>query len=185
MHARLVSLCLAVLLAAAGRGVCAQAVDEYDVKVAYLYNFCNYVRWPEKAAVKDEIVLGIVGSRPSDDQIKKLNGRALGDGKKVVARRLTVEDLKQPLHLVFVSGSDDGAKATLAEVAKQLLDRPVLVVAEHPDAATIGTVRFVWIGGTIKFTVDRRDAARRNLELNAKLLRLAVPPPTGSPSGGP
>lgn len=174
MRAHVPLLCVMLLLRMAAWGYCAPSANEYEVKLAYLYNFCNYVTWPADVDT-EEIVIGVLGDRLSSEQLKKLDGRTLGENKRISARRIAVDDLKRPMHMLFVVGDDEAAKTLLATAAKQLENRPVLIVAEHPDAATVATVRFVWVRETIKFSVDRSDAAQRKLDLNAKLLRLAVP----------
>lgn len=164
-------VCVWGLLSALAGRACADGADEYDVKLAYLYNFCNYVRWP--AAAGEDVVVGVLGEAFSDAQLQKLNGRPLGE-RRVVVRRVAAADLAQPLHVLFVAGKDDAAKTLAAEAARRIKRRPVLLVVEHPDTTVSATVRFVRVGENVRFAVDRKDAAERNLELNAKLLRLSV-----------
>lgn len=163
-----------LLFATSGRAR-AEEVNEYVLKLAYLYKFCNYVRWPNQENAPN-VTVGVLGEFPTDEQLKKLDGLPLG-AKKVVAKRVTVADLKKPPQILFVSGLDAGAKKAAQDANKEIGTQPVLIVTEHGDATIPSTMRFVWIGGNVKFSVDRADATKRGLELNAKLLRLAVVPP--------
>jgi hypothetical protein len=171
---RILLIAIVLLFAAHGR-TCAEEINEYDLKLAYLYNFCNYIRWPKQDNARD-ITVGFLGEFPTDEQLKKLDGRALG-AKKVVAKRVTLPDLKKPPQILFISGNDAVAKKAAQDAMKEIGMQPVLVVTEHGDATIPSTMQFVWIGENVKFSVDRADAAKRGLELNAKLLRLAVIPP--------
>jgi hypothetical protein len=172
---------IAVMLinSASGR-ICAQEINEYDLKIAYLYNFCNYVRWPNNANAK-EVTIGVIGDMPTDDQLKKLSSQKSGE-KKVVATRIKPADLKKkPPDILFVSGNDEAAQKVTQEALKDLGNSPVLIVTELTDPAITSTIRFVWVGTSVKISVDRTDEAKRGLELNARLLRIAVTPPPVPP----
>ena len=169
---------IALLFATNGRAR-AEEINEYDLKLAYLNKFCNYVTWPKQENAQN-ITVAVLGAFPTDEQLKKLDGRAIGT-KKIVAKRVTLADLKKPPQILFISGIDDVAKKAIQDATKELGVQPVLIVTEHADTTIPSTMKFVWIGGNVKFSVDRADAAKRGLELNAKLLRLAVAPPPPAP----
>ena len=169
------ALALAALLLLPAWHVVAQTNprQEYALKAVFLYNFCRFIEWPERAftSAEDPMVIAVVGEDPF--------GRILDEtvkGEVVKGRRIRVERYRRPsdvgrCHILFVAGSDNSqATAVLAAVA----DQSVLTVGEADT--------FLQQGGMIALTAEQNRVRLRisparlraaNLVASSKLLRVA------------
>ncbi len=167
----------AIALAATGVSFAEEEQDEYAVKVGYLYNFCNYVKWPSHVA-PDRITVGVIGpalSVPdSASTIRELDGLSVAS-RKIVLREFRSIEQYRPCEMLFVTGGEAGKPDLLAKAVEITSKDPVLIVSESPDGLKRGsTINFVFVGKTIKLEINRAAAKKAKLIINAKLLRLAV-----------
>ncbi len=143
----------------------AHAESEYAVKAAYLNNFAKMVKWPSSAFANAQapLVIGVVGRDPFGGLDGILRGQMAGN-RSIEVRRVNASDSEglQACHLVYVSASE-----RVANVARAVQGRPVLVVAESEDAARDG--------GIIGFVMQER---KLKLEINndaARQVRINIP----------
>jgi hypothetical protein len=166
---------LPLLLLAYGSGLAAQSAPtaEYQLKAVFLFNFAQFVEWPqgEFADPATPLVIGVLGQDPFGAYLdatvrgETVNGRPLA-----VRRYRRVEEITN-CQILFVSQPEQGH---LGAILDSLKGRSVL---------TVGDVeRFAPHGGMIGFVTDRNrirlrinlDAARAaNLTISSKLLRPA------------
>jgi hypothetical protein len=145
---------------------------EYEIKAAYLYNFINYVDWPENAfpAPGGTITIGIVGQNPFGDALGPLNG------KQVKGRTLAVKQITDPKDLdqcqiVFISSSE---KQRLTELLDKLKDSRVLTVSEIDGFAQQGgIINFFSEHNKVRFEINPDAAHRLGLNISSELLKLA------------
>jgi hypothetical protein len=156
----------------------AAAVNEYDVKAAYLINFGKFVSWPEKtfANTTAPIVIGILGDDPFGDSLD----RAV-EGKQFEGRPFTVKRFERfdPAHaealrhcqILFISYSE---KDSAYEILKALEGSSVLTVAEfHVFGVMGGIITFDQIGDKINLILNTDAALKANLKISAKLMQVA------------
>lgn len=143
----------------------AHAESEYAVKAAYLNNFAKMVKWPSSAFANSQapLVIGVVGRDPFGGLDSVLRGQMAGN-RNIEVRRVSSSDAAglQACHLVYVSAAE-----RVANVARAVQGRPVLVVAETEDAARDG--------GIIGFVMQER---KLKLEINndaARQVRISIP----------
>jgi hypothetical protein len=183
---------LAALLAAggaaAGEGKPAEST-EYEVKAAFLLNFTKFVTWPDKAFEKNEspFVIGVLGQDPFGATLDKMfEGKTVKDRKVEILRFTWPErkegepagDALQALvrglkgcHLLFVSASEDGH---LDDLAKMLTGSNVLTVGESEGfAKRLGVIGFFIEAKKVRFQINTDAAARAQLDISSRLLRLA------------
>jgi hypothetical protein len=148
-----------------------QISKEYKLRVAYLYNFSRYFAWPAEAfvAAGEPFVIGVLGEDPFGVTLNKLEGKRFGEQRKITVRRFSTWEQCDPCHMLYVSSSEVGLSG--AESGR----RPLLIVSELNHGDTLGsTIRFYRDSdGTIGFEIDLEAVKRRNLEVDAKLLKLA------------
>lgn len=160
----------ALLLAAAAS---VGAVDEYQVKAAFLYNFANFVEWPSTAfkTDKDPMQICVLGVNPF--------GRSLVDllkGKTVSGRPIAVADIADSnhasaCHIVFVSSSE-GKRAR--DILKGLPATGVLTVGEtNGFASEGGMVNFTREEGRLRFEINPTIAVDARLRISSRVLQLA------------
>jgi hypothetical protein len=167
-----VACALACLLCARSGGAAEKSpFSEPDVKAVYLFNFAQFVEWPETAfASRDSsFVICILGDDPFGrtlDEVVKgevVNGRHFG-----VDRLRKVEDLKT-CHILFVAEADADR---FARITAALDKRPILTVGDT-DMFTAGggIVRFVTDRKRVRLRVNVEAAKAANLSISSNLLR--------------
>lgn len=161
------------LLALSALSVAAQAVDEYQVKAAFLYNFAKFVDWPAATfhSSKDPIEICIIGDDPFGPVLQAAINGKLVQGRPLVQRRIMVVKELGSCHILFVSSSE----------RKRL--QPIIEEAKGHSILTVGEIEgFISQGGVISFKVEDERvrfeinlaaAKRQKLELSAKLLSVA------------
>lgn len=169
------SVCLhgagAVPLPVPGDG--AQRAREYEIKAAFLLNFCKFVDWPASAPAGPEgrFTFGVLGDDPFGSSLDVIiNGKQIGGRPAGVRRGRRVNDLTGA-QIVFVAGDD----AAGADAVSALSGMPVLTVGESVHFADAGgIIQFVNEGARVKFVVNDRSARKSGLHISANLLALAT-----------
>lgn len=169
----LLLVCVLGLAASGPRAAPPSEIDEYKVKAAFLYNFAQYVEWPEER-FKDKqapIVLGVLGKDPFGRQLDETI-----KGKKIGERSFEVVRIKSPAeatgcHMLFIPATD---APWLREVLKECGGKSVLLVGESTDfSASGGCINFYVDSGKVRFELNVDAAKRSRLEVSSKLLKVA------------
>lgn len=146
---------------------------EYQVKAAFLFNFAQFVEWPEAAFADANapFCIGILGDDPFGaalDEIvrgEKANGHPL-----IVQRCRNVEDVKN-YQILFVSQSESKKLGTILAALK---GKNILTVGDMDGfAKNGGVIRFVTEQNKIHFRISLEAAKNANLTISSKVLRLA------------
>lgn len=142
---------------------------EYEVKAGFIYNFANFVAWPEESfqSSPDTLVLCYFSDNPESGALKKLEGKTI-KGKMIHVLELNESDCIDPCHILFLGTQD-------RELIRQFLDR-----AKGRSILTIGEVEgFTGMGGIINFFEEQNrlrfkvnlDAAQKaDLKMSSQLL---------------
>jgi hypothetical protein len=145
---------------------------EYEIKAAYLYNFINYIDWPENAfpAPGGTITVGIVGQSPFGAALAVLNGKQV-KGRTVALKQITgTQDLDQ-CQIVFINSSE---KARLPELFEKLKGSRVLTVSEIDGFAQQGgIINFISEHNKVRFEINPDAARQLGLNISSELLKLA------------
>jgi hypothetical protein len=159
-----------ILLAA---GAHAQALDEYQVKAAFLYNFVKFVEWPPHAfkSPPDRIAICILGRDPFGGALDDaVNGKTF-EGSTFVVPRISEVRQANGCQILFVSASE--RKRMLAIIA-ELKGVGALTVGEMEGfAAQGGMINFRLEDGRVRLEVNVEAVERANLRISSKLLSLA------------
>lgn len=172
-----ISISLALLLAAAGPKPAAGEVSEYGVKAAYLYNFTQFVQWPDgDLGDKSPLVIGIVGDDPFGAALDNaVQGKSAGDHALKVKR---FGDFAQGLgpklarcQVLFISYSE---KDQVKEILQSLGGAAVLTVSEIEGFPVKGgVIQFDQEGQRITITLNQSAAKKAGLSVSSQLLQVA------------
>lgn len=159
-----------------------QEAREYELKAVYLYNFLQFVQWPEAKSPASRggvMVIGVVGASPF--------GEALDDLEKTVRR-----NGMQPVRFVYFDSADDlqddpelpncnllffavSEKPRFSDAVRGLGDAAVLTVADSDGFLTAGgMINLVRSGGKIRWMINRAAVERTGLRMSAQLLGMAI-----------
>ena len=137
------------------------AVEEYDVKAAFLANFAQFVKWPGGSSG----TIGILGDDPFGGKLQN----AL-QGKLNIRHSKRPDDLKN-CQIVFVSKSERG---NVSAILSSLGEANVLTVGDSDGFAKQGgVIGFTMAGDKVRFEINTAAARRAGLVISSQLLKLA------------
>lgn len=159
------------------------AVKEYELKAVYLYNFLQFVQWPENTRTLSKdgtMIIGILGESPFGD--------SLDDLRRVIRQRNmtpvkfvyygSYEDVVREsrdiasCHLLYLCSSEQGR---FNRIVADLNDAPVLTVADSGNfLLSGGMITLVESRGKIRWEVNRTTMDKAGLRVSAQLLSMAV-----------
>lgn len=144
---------------------------EYRIKAAFLYHFCNYVKWPDEVFTdKDSpLTVGVAGPAAVVERLREtVNGR-LAHGRPISIHRVRRSDPLQNLHVLYVADQD---AATFDVDA--ISTRPILVITESRDGLDVGgIINFIIENDRVRFDIAPETARERHLDISAQLLTVA------------
>lgn len=145
---------------------------EAQVKATYLYNFIQFVEWPQTAWTKGEdFPLCVLGADRLSAALTAFDGEQV-DGRVLRARRLTHVDeaAANRCKVVFLPrGAGDSA-----ELLARLPNQGVLTVGEAADFVDAGgMIGLYQVRGRVHFSINDRAARRAGLVVSSRLLQLA------------
>lgn len=152
--------------APAAHGQPAAVPLEYHVKAAYLFNFTRFVEWPPDEDAAAALTICVAATNPF--------GAALADtvrGEQVNGRPLQARLVRDPggCHVLFIPRNVP--HGPYLQAARGL---PVLTVGESREFLPGGgIVNFMIEDGRVRFEINQDAAARANLKISSRLLRLA------------
>ena len=146
---------------------------EYEVKLAFLYHFAQFVIWPADAFRGPGAPLAICIAGPDPfrpDTERDLRGRSVR-GHPVEIRRLEQADDPRACQIIFIRASE---KKRLGAVLTALGKSSTLSVGEAEGFAQMGgMINLVPEAQTLHFEINLEAAARSRLQMSSRLLSLA------------
>ena len=151
----------------------AEPAREYQVKAVFLFNFTQFVEWPETVFpnAASPIVIGVLGEDPFcgflDDVVRDEQVRS----RTLVIRYCRTAAEAASCHLLFIARSE---YPRLEEIFAALRGRPILTVGDGDAFAQRGgIVRLLTDNKKIRFRVNVDAAHTAGLVISSKLLRAA------------
>jgi hypothetical protein len=149
------------------------ALSEYQVKAAYLFNFLKFVEWPDDAFADSlaPIVIGVVGEDPFGSALPQVTIGKTVQGRDLVIRKYHSGEDVRGAHILFISPSE---KKRLPMILSSLHGSSVLTVADTDgflDAG--GMIQFLNENDRVRFAINVDATSRARLKMSSKLLSLA------------
>lgn len=161
---------LAAALSFFSATVSALAPSEYQLKAVFLFNFAQFVEWPEEAfeGPSDDLSICLIGQDPFGAQLDAvMQGEQIG-GRAISIHRYPSAALADNCHLLYVSQPEPELRDTLRKVK----GAPILTVGEtEAFTAFGGMIRFQMEGNKVRLLVNPKPADEARLRLSSKLLR--------------
>jgi hypothetical protein len=177
------ALALALLasanLAAIQPGDAQARASETAVKAAYLFNFAQFVRWPD-AAAGQPFTICVVGRDPFGATLDRTVAGETIDGRRIVVARISRDDSAARCQIAFLSSSEEGrAAAWIAD----LDGSPTLTVSDMPDFIRHGgMLQFVVIDNRVRFEINLSATDAVRLMPSSELSRVAAAVHRGAPA---
>jgi hypothetical protein len=162
------SLCWLLLPAAQAQTV----AREYQVKAVFLFNFTQFVEWPEIAFRNPNapLVIGIVGDDPFGPFLEEAIRDEKAGSHPLQVRRFQRAE-QADCHVLYVSRSEANRQGPLLDA---LASKPILTVSDADNAARRGAmIRFFNENNRIRLRINLEAAKHSGLTISSKLLRSA------------
>jgi len=162
-------LLVTVLVTQAPVAVSAENVSEYKIKAGFIYNFAKFTKWPDES---DDLKICIYGKDPFGNTIDNLDGKKSGGRTIRVFRTKNIDEIKT-CHIAFLNIIPP-ERHLFERALKKINGMHVLTVADAENVTDFGVMIGLRISNDkIAFDVNHTVAQASNLEISAKLLRLA------------
>jgi YfiR/HmsC-like len=156
---------------------CALAQDdgepEYRVKLAFLYNFTQFIEWPTEAfsAPAAPLVICVAGRNPFQGEVDRGSRRRTADGHPIQIKQLGPTDDPRACQMIFVRSS---AKRATGKMLEAVRGSSTLTVGESADfAAQGGVINFTLAESRLGFEINLDAALQTRAVISSKLLALA------------
>ena len=146
---------------------------EYRVKLAFLYNFAQFVQWPADT-FRDSgapLTICVAGDNPFRGEIEQsLRGRTVG-GHPIEVRKLHPDEDPHACQMIFVRATE--MKATPRILASSKGSSTLTVGEAKGFAERGGIINLTREENKLRFEVNIDAAAQTRLKISSKLLALA------------
>lgn len=161
-----------LLLAFAGMG--SGAPTEYQVKAVFLFNFTQFVDWPDSAFEEPDapLIIGVLGNDPFGAVLDEIVAGETVRGRPLAVRRYESVTETDGCHILFINLP---TMSELSGALERLRMRNVLTVGDAREFASAGgVIEFMSVDNRIRLRVNLDAAKQANLAISSKLLRPAT-----------
>ena len=146
---------------------------ENQVKAAFIYNFAQFVEWPDDTFLGNgaPFVIGVLGDGGLQGELERtLKGKTAGGREFSVRYFARVSDITR-CHILFIGAAEQGHAG---EVLQKVNHQGTLTVGDFDGfTAASGVVRFMTEDNKLRFEVNVDAANDERLRVSSKLLKLA------------
>lgn len=150
----------------------AAPLAEYQVKAAYLFNFGQFVEWPDAAYASPTapFVIGIIGDDPFGSVIDDIvRGESLA-GHPLAVRRFKNPDEISGCNILFIGRSE---APRIEQTLQALRGRHILTVTDVAGAESQAAIIVLKTeNNRIRMRINAEEARANKLVISSKLLRL-------------
>uniref|UniRef100_UPI00272E88B7 YfiR family protein n=1 Tax=Geoalkalibacter sp. TaxID=3041440 RepID=UPI00272E88B7 len=147
------------------------ALEEYEAKAAFLFNFAKFVLWPQPTRTEEPLRIGILGANPFGATIHHLEESSIG-GRPVRVVFPENRDEIRACQVLFISRSE---APRLTRRLADLEGFPVLTVSDLDGFTEAGgMIGLLLHNNRIRFEINLAAAQQAGLSFSSKLLSLAI-----------
>lgn len=146
---------------------------EYSLKAVFIYNFCQFIDWPDSAfaARSTPLIIGIIGNDPFDGELEAtVRGEVLRGRPLRVEHYRRLEDARR-CHLLFIADSERGRTSS---ILASLRGTSIVTVGETNDFVSQGgMIALIADGNRVRLQINPVRLRTAQLAVSSKLLRVA------------
>jgi hypothetical protein len=162
-----------LLLTAPAQVGAQEALSEYQIKAAYLFNFLKFVEFPGDSFADPlaPIIIGVVGDDPFGNALPQVVAGKTVQGRDLVVHVYRAGEDFRGAHILFISASE---KKRLSLILSSLRGSSVLTVADTAgflDAG--GMIQFLNENDRVRFAINVDATSQAKVKVSSKLLSLA------------
>jgi hypothetical protein len=158
------------LIIFAGNVGAEEKYSEHQVKAAFIYNFLNFVEWPQAMENESSISVCVLGQGPIDKYLTAIDGDHIR-GKTIKINRIKNSHEAEKCYTVFLNVSEQNKTK---ELISHIKNYPVLSISDADDfTESGGIIKFIEEGSRIKFKINLKAAQKAGLKISSRLLRIA------------
>lgn len=163
--------CAIALAGTTRAGAAVDAVPEYALKAAVLYNFQKFVTWPDDVPASAPLRIVVVGPEALGLTMQStLSGKRVG-GRPISVRALDRKGDTAACDVLYFAKMED---AEMVRLLREVANRPILTVGEtHGFLEAGGMVRFELADQKIRIHLNLDATDQRGLHLDPSLLSIA------------
>jgi len=146
---------------------------EYQVKAVFLFNFTQFVEWPDNVFQTGQtpIEIGILGQDPFGSYLDQTIAGEKANGHSLIVRRYRNIDEIRTCHILFISKSEAN---DMGPILSGLKGRNILTVSDAGNFIQEGgMVKFITVNNKIKLQINPEAVKNAGLTISSKLLTLA------------
>lgn len=162
-----------VIALGASAGAQGHAIDEYQVKAAFLYNFAKFVEWPPRSfkSASQSIAICILGENAFSPSLEQAVAGKVIEGRGFVVRQISNTQQAARCQILFVSASE---RTRSRSILDDLKSSGVLTVGETDGfAGQGGVINFKLADDRVRIEINLQAAEREQIRISSKLLSLA------------
>jgi hypothetical protein len=151
-------------------GAHGQAIDEYQIKAAFLYNFAKFVEWtPDPGS--PAITFCVAGAAPLYNALEEnLRGKNI-NGRTAVTRQIEATGETHGCQVLFIGRLD---KKQVWEILQTVAVANLLTVGDSDEFAQRGgMIGLIKSADKFRFVVNVDALSRHGIRVSSKLLQLA------------
>ena len=151
----------------------AGTAEEYKIETAFIYQFTNYIDWPELplAQAAEAFVITVFGETQALSELEDL-----AKTKKVKTRQIKVYGISEisqlkKSNIIFITSRETSILQKIAEKAK---GSHALLISHTPGFAKKGAmINFYNEEGRLRFELNQNSLKDEKLNVSSQLLKLA------------
>jgi len=139
------------------------------MKAVFIYNFINYIQWPDTVDTMD---IGVLGSSDITQPLREISY-----AKRTIKPYLAISELEDlaSIHNYDIIFIPDPAVGQLSRLKSMLKTAPVLLIGETEGLAQEGvSINFINRDGKMRFEINKESLVRANLAASSQLLKVGI-----------
>ncbi len=147
---------------------------EYQLKAVFLFNFTQFVVWPDKSFDDKNapFIIGILGENPYGSFLEEtVRGESVNGHRILVRRYDQVQDIKA-CHILYINLKNQNE---LEQALARAKNQNILTVGDAFRFNQLGgIINFVMTNNKVRIRINLGAANNTDLSISSKLLRLAT-----------